>query len=261
MKTLWICLLSGFAFFQVKAQENATEMVTDRPDQTESSIVVPLKSLQIESGFVYAMDENTLTREKNISYNTTLMRYGLLENMELRLGIEYAGEETLDKNMETKTSSNGFCPLYTGIKIQVAHERGLLPEVAFLAGLELPFTAHKTFKTSHTAANMRFSLSHTLSERFSLGYNLGAEWDGDTPVPSYFYSVALGLSITGKAGAFIEFFGLVPEKGNSTHLIDGGITFLINPNLQLDASGGLGLNEEALDYFISFGISCRLPLP
>jgi hypothetical protein len=260
MKTLLICFFSGFVLFQVKAQENAPDLVTDRPDQTESSIVVPLRSLQIESGFVYALDENPLARAKNISYNTTLMRYGLLENMEMRLGIEYAGEEVTDQSTGKKTSSYGFSPLYTGLKLQITHEKGFMPEIAFLAGLELPFTAHKTFKTSHTAANMRFSLSHTLSERFSLGYNLGAEWDGDTPVPSYFYSVALGLSITGKAGAFIEFYGLIPEKGISTHLIDGGITFLIKQNLQLDASGGLGLNKEAVDYFISFGISYRLPL-
>jgi hypothetical protein len=102
-------------------------------------------------------------------------------------------------------------------------------------------------------------MSHTISERLSLGYNLGAEWNGDTPVPSYYYSIVFGMDVAKKAGAFLEFFGLIPEEDSGTHLIDAGLTYLIRPNLQLDTSGGIGLNEEATDFFINFGISYRLP--
>lgn len=41
--------------------------------------------------------------------------------------------------------------------------------------------------------------------------------------------------------------------------IDTGLTFLVIPNLQLDASGGLGVNDATIDNFISFGLTYRLP--
>jgi hypothetical protein len=243
----------------VKAQQTVPELVTDRPDQTESSAVVPRKSLQLEAGFVFSMDEDAQIKDKSIIYNTTLLRFGLLDNLELRLGGFYASHETLDKETDITQSLHGFGPLYTGIKVQVARESGLLPEIAFLAGLALPFTANEAFRSSSTAGGMRFSLSHTLSERFSLGYNLGAEWNGDSPAPAYFYSIALGFAISGNAGTYLEFFGLLPEEEPQSHLFDAGFTYLVRPNLQLDVSGGIGLQEEALDYFLGFGVSYRLP--
>jgi hypothetical protein len=46
----------------VKAQDKVPELVTDRPDQTESSAVVPPGSLQIETGFIMGKDETSLVR-------------------------------------------------------------------------------------------------------------------------------------------------------------------------------------------------------
>lgn len=106
---------------------------------------------------------------------------------------------------------------------------------------------------------MRFSFAHTLSDRFSLGYNLGVEWNGESAVPSYFYSIALGSGITDKLGMFIESYGLILKESEGEHLLDMGFTYLMLPNLQLDISGGIGLNDESIDNFISAGLSLRLP--
>jgi hypothetical protein len=125
--------------------------------------------------------------------------------------------------------------------------------------LVLPVTANDDFKPEYSAANIRFAFSHTLSNRFSIGYNIGAEWDGETAVPGYFYSFALGIGLTEKLGMFLEGFGLLPEKGNSEHLFDAGFTYLVFPNFQLDISSGIGLNENAIDNFLSFGLTYRLP--
>ena len=72
-----------------KAQNKTPELITGRPDQTESSIIVPHKSLQIETGFVLENDETDLVNQTAFTYNTTLLRYGLFENFELRLGLGY----------------------------------------------------------------------------------------------------------------------------------------------------------------------------
>ncbi len=242
----------------VKAQDKTPELITDRPDQTESSAVVPFKSLQIESGFVVENKETDLMKQKSFAYNSTLLRYGLLENLELRLGLEYLGENADMKNTGTTNTLSGLGPLYTGFKIKVTDEVDWKPEIAFLGGLILPFTANDDFKPQYSAVNVRFAFSHTLSERISIGYNLGAEWDGDTAVPGYFYSVAAGIGLTDNLGMFVEGYGLIQEEGNSEHLFDTGFTYLLSPNFQLDLSGGIGLNNNAIDNFISFGLTYRL---
>jgi len=250
-------ILSLAVSLNIFAQSETPDLITDRPDQTESSSVVPLKSLQIETGFIMESNETSELIQKSFNYNTTLLRYGLLENFELRLGLAYLNDREQNKVTDIQTTMSGLSPLSAGFKLMISNEDGFIPEVALLGGLVLPFTAQSTYKPSYVAANMRFSISHTLSERLSIGYNLGAEWDGETAIPAYFYSVALGVSLSKKIGMFVESYGLLTN--NSEHLADAGFTYAILPNLQLDISGGIGLNDTALDNFISCGLSLRLP--
>ena len=256
MKTNFILLLSLISVF-AKAQDKTPELITDRPDQTESSAVVPHKFLQIETGFVMENKEIDLLSEKTFAYNTTLLRYGLLENFELRLGLEYLGSET--KNSDTTNPLTGLGPLYTGFKVYITEEEGWKPEIALLGGMILPFTANEDFEPKYSAANFSFSFSHTLSDWLSIGYNLGAEWDGESEIPGYFYTLAVGAGITDKLGVFIEGFGLIPEEGDTEHLFDAGLTYLVLANFQLDLSGGIGLNDNSVDNFISFGLTYRIP--
>jgi hypothetical protein len=164
---------------------------------------------------------------------------------------------TTSTGLENKVSGTG--PFYAGFKVKLLDEKSWIPEIAFLGALNLPFTAYSYYKPKYVSPNLRFSFSHTLSDRFSLGYNLGAEWDGDSVNPNYFYSLVLGLSVTKKIGFFAENYGLLVDSLTNEHMFDAGFTFLILPNLQADISGGIGLNEQATDHFISAGITWRLP--
>lgn len=251
MKIISLLIIAFALANNILAQGEAPELITDRPDQTESSKTVPHKSLQIETGFVKENIDNI----DAFAYNTTLLRYGLLHNFELRLGLEYLGED----NKSLNTKDRGLSPLYVGFKTQIRDEDGWKPEVALLGGLVLPFTAVEAFKPNDVAANARFSLSHTLSDRFSIGYNLGVEWDGVSTIPTYYYSVALGISLMDKLGMYVETYGLLIENDNSEYLADTGFTYLILPNLQADISAGTGLNDNALNGYISVGITYRLP--
>ena len=75
------------------------------------------------------------------------------------------------------------------------------------------------------------------------------------------YSVALGIGVTDKWGSFVEFFGFVPLSGPepATHLFDAGFTYLASNSVQLDISGGLGLNKASDDWYVAAGFSIRLP--
>lgn len=254
---LLIFVVISFPFYSI-AQQHHPELITDRPDHTESASIVPRRLLQIETGFVMENNFDEGTKFRSFAYNTTLLRYGLLDNLELRLGLDYLGEKTSILNTNTGNIS-GFGPIYTGFKVKVREEDGWKPETAFLGGLVFPFTAGKDFKPAYTAVTLRFAFAHTLSDRFSLGYNLGAEWDGFSARPGYYYSVVLGAGLTEKLGVFIENHGMFHEKSISEHMMDTGFTYLLLPNLQLDLSGGIGLNKHAVSNFIGAGLTWRIP--
>lgn len=258
MKHILILVFITFALTAI-AQDTIPDLITDRPDLTESSSVVPLFALQIETGFVVENYKTNFIVQKSFAYNTTLLRYGLLENLELRLGMEYLGNKVLTKNTDSNNTFSGLGPVYAGFKVKITEEDGWKPEIAFLGGLVLPFTADDYFKPDYTAANIRFSLSHSLSDKLSIGYNLGVEWDGETAIPEYFYTISLGIELTDILGMFVEGYGMLTEEGKSENLIDAGFTYLVFPNFQLDFSGGLGLSESAVDNFLSFGLTYRFP--
>ena len=80
---IFMCQLS---FSQEEPNSELGPLVTDRPDATESPAVVPLGYLQMETGaFFESFDDNGLKVNSTV-YNTSLLRIGILEHIEFRLG-------------------------------------------------------------------------------------------------------------------------------------------------------------------------------
>lgn len=221
---------------------------TDRPDQTETPAIVPKGMFQVETGFTFQKDD---AFNKSFSLPSTLWKYGVNENFELRLITEFLSEKINNEKL------NGLSPLYVGFKVKLTDEKGIVPKTSFIAHISLPNAASTKYKTDYFAPEFRFVMQHTLSEKFSLSYNLGAEWDGFTAEPTFIYTNAIGYSISDKFGSYIELFGFIPQNTKSNHSIDGGITYLINNNFMLDLSSGFGISKNAPDHYIALGFSYR----
>ncbi|UZO79317.1 transporter [Aquimarina sp. ERC-38] len=237
-------------------------LITDRPDATESPTVIPIGYLQIETGAFYEENEDDILKIENITYNTTLLRYGLLKNLELRLGWNVS-KTTSTVNIEELEGSNiteqiGFTPFLTGVKIAIAEEKNGWPEIGFLGHLYLPFTASADYKPETTGADFRFSFAHTLSKKSALAYNLGAAWGDDSPEVAYQYTLSYGYSLTDTLGMYAEIYGDFPENSKANHLWDAGITYLLTEGIQLDATVGSGITEGQ-NILLSAGASIRLP--
>lgn len=258
MKLFMILLITVLSIIQLKAQETDPDLITDRPDQAESSITVPHKSLQIETGFSLEQDNNNLFEITNLTYNSTLLRYGLLENLELRFGFEYVDIKNVLKVTETETTTNGLAPLVLGFKINISEQNGAVPEMALLSHLALPNTGLDDFQSETLTPDIILALSYELSPKLSTGANLGVEWTDGSSKASGIYSWVFGIAISDKAGAFIETYGSFAKEENFDSRIDGGITYLIVPNLQFDVAGGFGLTEISPDYYIGCGLSFRI---
>ncbi len=271
-----LCLFLGSP--RILAETDPQELITDRPDQTESSRVISPGYFQMETGWTYTTDDEDDVRIETHEAPGTLLRIGLIDRVELRLGWSgYISEEIRDRNLQRAEDGSltrritsdeteiGDAEL--GTKIFLWEEQGWIPETALLASVSLPIGSEK-FSSDRFDPSFRFNMSHTLSDRFSLGYNLGATWEseeddeGDRDTLSSFnYTATVGIGLTDRLGMFVEFFGDVPfnAQGGPAHSIDGGFTYQLRPNLQFDVALGGGLSDDADDFFVTAGFSVRFP--
>ncbi|NMH28298.1 transporter [Flavobacterium silvaticum] len=250
MARLFFASFILFPFYAFAQEPEKPEPIeADRPDQTETPAIVPKGMFQAETGFVY---EKANSDEESFVTPTVLWKYGVNENFELRLITE------LETQKNPQTTTTGLAPVKVGFKAKLLEENGIIPKTSIIAHLQLPDLASKEFKAEHYAALFRFTMQHTLSDDFSLGYNLGAEWDGNVPDATFIYTLTAGYSISEKLGCYAEVFGFAPEESTTYHSADGGFTYLISNDFMIDASAGVGLTELAPDYYISLGCSFRL---
>lgn len=265
MKYTYLCLvyinLNFGSIFNMNAQLENNEkldMITDRPDATESPNVVPKGFLQIETGAYHeSFEANGFRTDRNIM-NTTLVRYGLLNNLELRVGWDFVEEIETINEIKSNDRLSGLSPLLLGMKVPIAAEINCWPAIGFIAHLHLPFLAGTDYKPQTTAANFLFAFSHTLNDKSNLSYNLGAEWGGDSSAMAYIYSTSYGYSITDRFGAYVEVYGNISENSISEQYYDTGVTYLIKRNIQLDATIGKGF-KKGQNVLLSAGISFRIP--
>ena len=250
-KVLAFCILIAINAQLLLAQTLDDPLITDRPDATESAFTIPQGSFQIETGVIYESTkfyENAVSIEDNsLHLATTLIRYGMWNNVELRFGTMYS-TSTL-KIGEAESTVSGINRILLSAKFHVLEEKGILPEASLLANVRFP-TADFGNETRYA---LFIAASHTLSDMFGLGYNIGAAKEGDW---EFVYTLALGAGLSDKVGVFAEVFGNFTQEN---HWLDAGLTYLVNNHLQLDASFGYGLDTHYPDWFINGGVSVRIP--
>lgn len=253
------------------AAQEPGPLVTDRPDQTESTGVVAPGFVQLELGWTVSDASDDLSETRTHTLPEALARIGVLPGLELRIALPgWSSVETGIDGADLQT--DGFGDASLGLKWGLTAGRGTVPAVALLAGATLP-TGEEGFSSERVDPSMRVALSSDLADRLSLGWNLGwARMTEQLPGPEdgglvsdaqtdFFYTLSLGIGLADRLGLYLESFGFlgVEEVRPSRHSVDGGFTLLVADNLQLDLRAGAGLDEHADDWFLGAGLSVRLP--
>lgn len=226
-------------------------IVTDRPTQTYSTSVLGKAAAIIETGLLF--ETTTLDnggKSKSNDFGSTFFRIGTGANIEIQIATGYG---TMDPGDGSDIIS-GLNPIKLGAKMHVANEKGVWPEVAFVGNILLPWIGQEAFRPQYVAPDFRFIFLHTLSDRFSLAYNLGMEWDGYSSNGAFVYTLMLGASLVENLGGFVEIYGKGQENEKAQHAFDLGLTYLIAPYFQLDLSYGNNYSGANSNFF-SFGAS------
>ncbi len=232
----------------VSSTVSAQKIITDRPDFTESAFVVQAGIVQFESGVQYS-DFKTL---EELSFPITLARIGLGHNLEVRLG--FSGWTNVTVNDE----SNSFLSdMIVEAKYQITGENAVMP-MAILLVSTLP-TGEDEVSVGAAKVGIKFATAYDINDRMGLGINLGAisvDAENERKI-QVLTSFSLGIGLNDRLGAFVEVFAEMPQSEVWQPVLDGGFTFLLTPDAQLDLYIGKGLNDYTADLIIGAGFSFR----
>lgn len=224
-------------------------ITSDRPGLGSGSAVVDPGILQFELGGEFADDDVT----HRISLGQGLVRYGVSDGLELQ-GI--LGSFTVLPDDEV--DARGLQDVGLGAKVRLpapgdAWSWSLLGTVTFPTGDDA-LTADAVVPAAVLLADVG------LGPGFGVTLNVGSSgWASDagdqlsvivTP------SLALGSSA---AALYAGYAGYYARGDADLHYAEAGLTWLRDPNLQLDLNGGVEV--ESGGFFVGLGVAKRWPTP
>lgn len=245
-------LLGAGSLGAQEASEGAP-LIADRPDFTESTNSVAPGRFQLETGYTFARDGDL--REHTVG--EVLLRIGVLTGVELRVGLN----SFVVVEHDDPRDAEGFEDVVLGAKLELPLPAGgWVPAAALLGSLSLPTGEDEVGGTDGVQPEAVLALGWDLAPRLSLGLNGGygrLKEEGER-FDQFSHSAALGFDVGRGVGLFLEYFALRPlEDRSDENTVNGGVTWLLTPNLQLDARAGLGLEGADPDYFTGVGLSVR----
>jgi Putative MetA-pathway of phenol degradation len=223
------------------------EIEVDRPDVTNSSVVVPEGSLQIENGV-------NLTQQGDA-------RLVDGPNTRVRFGLGGCNEFLVDLPNYTYSLSRGSASGFSDISPAIKHQIGPLPgdiDLSATLGIALP-TGNPAVSGSGYQAYLQFPWSH----------ELGGGWEISGMVTAFWYpndSTRRGLlqptlviehQVMFYADLFVEYVGGYPTHGAPSQLLNSGGAYRFTRLQQLDFHLAFGLDERAPRYSFGIGYSIR----
>jgi hypothetical protein len=224
------------------------EIVTDRPDVTNSSLVVPVGSFQSENGI------NSSARDGGRTIDGTNSRW--------RLGIAPCLEVFVDlptyfANVRAPGSS-GFTDVAPAVKWQISPLPGKI-DLSMTAGIALP-TGAVEIAGRGAQTYLQFPWSWELHDGWGLSgmvteFFRPADFTTKRVTETTF---VIEKKVTEKMSVFTEYVGEYPEGADPSILLNSGGIYHLTRTQQLDFHFAVGLNHNAPSYIVGVGYSFRV---
>ena len=224
-----------------------TPIETDRPDVTNSSIVVPAGSLQNENGIDTSRDHGA-----NL-FNGTNSRW--------RLGVAPCLEILVDLPTYVTplrgSGPSGFSDIAPAVKWELSPVPGKL-DLSITAGAALP-----TGATDVLGPGVQPYLQIPWSIALGGGWALnGMETNFFAPRADSKYTYQSTLVIekefAERSFLFVEYVGDFPANGRNSQFINSGGGYRIDNHHQIDFHVAVGLDRNAPNYIFGVGYSFRI---
>jgi len=226
----------------------ADEIATDRPDVTNSSLVVPVGSFQSENGI------NLTARDGGRTFDGTNSRW--------RLGVAPCFEVLVDlpnyfSNIKSPGLS-GFSDVAPAVKLQISPVPGKI-DLSMTMGVLFP-TGPVQIAGRGAQPYLQFPWSWELHDGWGLSgmfteFFRPADFTTKRVTETTF---VIEKKLTEKFSLFTEYVGDYPEGTIPSQLINTGGLYHPTHNQQVDFHFAFGLNHNSPTYIVGIGYSFRV---
>jgi hypothetical protein len=243
------CLVVGFesALLAGECTGPNAPIETDRPDVTNSAVVVPFGSLQNENG----VDLQRKDAAQALSGTNSRWRFGVAPCLEVL--VDLPNYFTTFRG----TGASGFSDVVPALKWQLNLPQSKF-DISITAGAALP-----------TGANSVSGPGIQPYVQLPWSFDLGGGWALNGMETGFFASEAavkltyqstlvIEKEIAERAFVFVEYVGTFPTNGGNSQLLNSGAGYRIDNNHQIDFHIGIGLDRNAPAYIVGMGYSFRL---
>jgi Putative MetA-pathway of phenol degradation len=226
----------------------SSEIATDRPDVTNSSLVVPVGSLQSENG----VDLISRGRAQVLDGTNTRLRVGLFPCFELLADLPSysAGVQG--------PADGGFSDLMPAIKWQISPLPGKF-DLSVTTGVGLPTGA---IRISGPGAQpyLQFPWSLELPDDWAVNGMVTEFFRPSDPANKFVsqYTFALERKLGSRTDLFVEYVAYLRSGGPTSQLINSGLAYRTTPTQQIDFHVAFGLDRNAPSWMVGAGYSFRV---
>lgn len=268
-------LLTPYLFFG----QHTDVINSNRPGETMSAFSVGKSVIQAEVGVYGINEKHDLLNYKANGFGTDLtLRWGLFrEQLELIADIQYQMEDystpfvNYKKNDFKQTVLGAKYLIYDPFKnyekkINIYSWKGnqrfnwrqLIPAVSIFAGANFTFAGNPYSFTQESSISPKIMLitqNHLGDGKWVFVTNIIADYI-TTDYPSYGYVVTLTRGFNDKWSGFVENQGYKSDF-YSDCIIRGGAAYLLNKNMQIDASVSTNFKDTPSIFYGGVGFSWR----
>ncbi len=243
--------------------EEIDEIETDRDSFTPATTTVGRRRTIVESS--YSFIDNRRVADTH-SLPELLIRYGITDRVELRLGGNYeiggAGNPISGNVPDDLPEEPGLeeeTNVSYGLKIKATEQSDWMPQSAFIITGLTPVNG----EASSTDFAGVYVAGWTFANRWTwdsaVRYSTGSLEDDDFSVWSP--SSVLKVPFCERWKGHIEYFGVFSDgrrqRETTQQFISPGVHYLFNSNFELGTRFGWGLNEDTPSFFVNIGGGIR----
>ena len=230
----------------------AEAIVPDRPGFSTGTQTVKPNVVNVELGYQYSFN-NYDTKPSSHTYPQMVLRTGLSEAAEFDL--QWEGVNIDKEKGSSAVRSNADLGIGGKYKL-VENERY---NITLLGIVSLPTgTAPSTSDSVDPLVGLLWDYSLSDTDTLFGTVQASSSQIDHNRVYDQQFSIGSSFTHTESIGSFIEFYTIMPSESSlhDTKTIDGGITYLLTNDIQLDINIGLGLNRYSSN-FVGFGFATR----
>ena len=243
-----MCALAADSSAASSSASSDNAVTPDRPGFTNGSDLVPKGRVQVEGGITrtaYAAGSGHATDAPEI-----LIRTGLSDKTELRL--------TLPDYFWPSGGKNGFSDGAVGMRYKFYQSKDGNTKFAFTPSLSIPVKSAVT-TSGHVDPVLLLSGQTTSGARWGISSNLILSYPtlSGSRLANYTATAQVTYALSGPLAVFGDVYDNAVSGSLPAPIADGGFTYKVADNAQIDIETGRGLGGMAPTQFYGGGVAVR----